>query len=134
MLLFCPVTVIVGLAVRDRAFDAPSLTDARSVFEVKNWGPSQCTPIRWKEEWHKRPVFRRCYASHTSEDEPYPYYQFNEDVQSAGLGAGLEQGVGGRSVRRWTANELNGNVPFSLLSFLFLPSFFLRYLHTFIRE
>ena len=55
----CPITVIVGLALRDNAFDAPSLTSARRVFNVRNLGPVQCTPLRWKEEKLKVPVLRR---------------------------------------------------------------------------
>jgi Protein of unknown function (DUF3435) len=49
MLIFCPITVVVGLAIRDKAFDAINLTSAQAVFGVRNWGLVQCTPLRWKE-------------------------------------------------------------------------------------
>jgi hypothetical protein len=74
MLLFCPITVIVGLALHDQAFAAPSLISAEAVFNVQNWGPVKYTPIRWKDEWLKKPIFRLCDASGTLTDEPQPYY------------------------------------------------------------
>jgi len=45
LLVFCPITVVVGLAIRDKAFDAVNLTSAQAVFEVRNWGPVRCTPL-----------------------------------------------------------------------------------------
>jgi hypothetical protein len=59
MLILCPILAFVNLAIRDKAFAAPSLTSARRIFTVKNTGPVQCTPLRWKEEMLKVPVFRR---------------------------------------------------------------------------
>jgi hypothetical protein len=59
LLVFCPVTVVVSLAIRDKEFDAANLTSAQAVFDVRNWGPVQCTPLRWKESMLKTPVFRR---------------------------------------------------------------------------
>jgi hypothetical protein len=41
MLIFCPITVVVGLAIRDKAFAAVNLMSAQAVFEVGNWGPVQ---------------------------------------------------------------------------------------------
>jgi hypothetical protein len=107
-LIFCLVTVIVSLAVHDGAFAAPSLTSVSRVFQVKNRGPVKCTPLRWKKEWLKRPVFRRfddsvvpanassAAAEHAgggasgsqddrSEDkplryEPVPYHQLRDDM------------------------------------------------------
>jgi hypothetical protein len=36
--------------------DAPSLTSVRAVFEIKNTGAGQVTPLRWKE-WLNDPYF-----------------------------------------------------------------------------
>jgi hypothetical protein len=52
-------TLKLLIAVHDGAFAAPSLTSVSRVFQVKNRGPVKCTPLRWKKEWLKRPVFRR---------------------------------------------------------------------------
>jgi hypothetical protein len=45
-LMFCLITVIIGLAVHDGAFDARNLTTVKSVFGVKNSSPVRCTPLR----------------------------------------------------------------------------------------
>ena len=123
MLILCPITVIVSLALRDKAFDAPSLTSARRVFNVKNLGPVHCTPLRWKEEMLKVPVFRRVddgppppTSDHTDTDtdidtdmvDPFPYWALRDTLMQQTLDAGLEQALGPRAWRRWTANEVNG--------------------------
>ena len=124
MLLFCPITVIVGLALRDKAFAAPSLTTAEAVFNVKNWGPVGCTPIRWKEKWLKKPIFRHCDASGTSPDKPQPYYMLRADMERETLESGFEEALGPRAIRRWTANEVNGTFYLSTLAarYTLIPS------------
>jgi hypothetical protein len=57
--IFCPITHLVSLAIADGAFEAPSLTTAERVFEHKVWGPVVCTPLSWKQEKLKTPIFRR---------------------------------------------------------------------------
>ncbi|KAK3364880.1 hypothetical protein B0T24DRAFT_712198 [Lasiosphaeria ovina] len=56
--ILCPITIVISQALRDNAFDAPSLVSAARVFRIRNLGPVKCTPIRWKEFWLKMPVFR----------------------------------------------------------------------------
>ncbi|KAJ4307316.1 hypothetical protein N0V88_000699 [Collariella sp. IMI 366227] len=58
-LVFCFISVIVSLALHDGAFQASNLTSAKDVFQIKNRGPVKYTPLYWREEWLKRPVFRR---------------------------------------------------------------------------
>src|SRR5689334_23913312 len=57
--IFCPITYLVSLAIADGAFEAPSLTTAERVFEHKVWGPVVCTPLTWKQEMLKTPIFCR---------------------------------------------------------------------------
>lgn len=49
-LLFCPILVLVSLALADEAFDAIDLTSPSQIFQIKNKGPVQCTAFRWKQE------------------------------------------------------------------------------------
>jgi hypothetical protein len=135
-LIFCLITVIVSLAVHDSAFAAPSLTSVRRVFQVKNRGPVKCTPLRWKKEWLKRPVFRRfddsiipaiassAAAEHTgggasgsqddrSEDEPrhyepLPYHKLRDDMERQSLDYGCERPIEPKAWRRGAANAANG--------------------------
>ncbi len=94
--------------MRDGAFDAPSLTNVRSVFGVKNSGPVQCTPLRWKEEWLKRPVFRRYHGPDLSKDEALQYSKLRQDMAQQSLDAGQEQAMEPKDFRRGAANEANG--------------------------
>jgi hypothetical protein len=45
------------LAIADRAFDTPSLTTAEQVFEHRVWGLVVYTPLNWKQEKLKTPIF-----------------------------------------------------------------------------
>ncbi|KAK4195369.1 hypothetical protein QBC40DRAFT_310712 [Triangularia verruculosa] len=78
--IFCLITIIVSIAVHDRAFDTRNLTSVASVFGIKNTGPVQCTPLRWKKEWLKRPVFRRFNGSEISEHEAMQYPRLRDDM------------------------------------------------------
>jgi hypothetical protein len=42
MLIFCPITVVVSLAIRDKVFNAINFGSAQAVFGVRDWGPVQC--------------------------------------------------------------------------------------------
>ena len=108
LLIFCPVTHIVGLALDDNAFESKHLTSAERVFTVKNQAPAECTPLRWKEEWLKKPVFRRVDGSGTSPDEALLYHTMREDVKHGSLDAGMPRALTMRAWRRWRANGLNG--------------------------
>ncbi|KJZ70767.1 hypothetical protein HIM_09851 [Hirsutella minnesotensis 3608] len=110
-LLFCIITVIVSLAISDQAFDAPSLTSACKVFQLRNRGARQCTELRWKEEWLKRPVFRGFDGSSVSQEKPLPYHKLNDDMERQTLDAGFEKAFGPRAFRRGAANAANGKAP-----------------------
>ncbi|KAK3940940.1 FluG domain-containing protein [Diplogelasinospora grovesii] len=110
-LIFCLISVIVSLAIADRAFHAPSLTSARRVFETKNLGPVKCTPLRWKEEWLKRPVFRRFNGPIVSEDEPLQYHKLRDDMGRQSLDSGSEKEMEPKDWRRGAANKANGKAP-----------------------
>jgi Protein of unknown function (DUF3435) len=99
---------LVSLAIRDKAFDAVNLTSAQAVFEVRNWGPVQCTPLRWKESMLRTPVFRRVDGQDVSQDKPFPYANLRDSMERQTLDAGMEVPLGPRAFRRWTANEANG--------------------------
>lgn len=107
-LIFCLVTVIISIAVHDGAFDAPSLVNVKSVFGVKNSGPVRCTPLRWKSEWLKRPVFRRFQGPEISEDEALQYSKLRYDMAQQSLDAGQEKAMEPKDFRRGAANEANG--------------------------
>ncbi|KAI5866135.1 hypothetical protein GGS23DRAFT_594281 [Durotheca rogersii] len=57
-LILCAITVMMAHALRDHAFDAPSLTNAARVLRA---GPAftKCTPLRREGSMLKTPVFRR---------------------------------------------------------------------------
>ncbi|KAK3935373.1 hypothetical protein QBC46DRAFT_453549 [Diplogelasinospora grovesii] len=110
-LMFCLITVIISIAIDDKAFDAPSLTSVRRVFGVKNTGPVTCTPLRWKKEWLKRPVFRRFNGPDLSEDEALQYPKLRDDMGRQSLDAGEEKPMQPKDWRRGAANEANGKAP-----------------------
>jgi hypothetical protein len=101
---------MVGHALDDNAFASEHLTSADRVFAVRNLPPVHCTPLRWKDEWLKKPVFRRVDSSGTSPDEALLYHTLNEDIKNQSLDAGMETALTGRAWRRWTSNNLNGTL------------------------
>ncbi|KAL2024965.1 hypothetical protein VTK56DRAFT_3664 [Thermocarpiscus australiensis] len=109
--IFCLITLIVSIAVHNRAFDARNLTSVASVYEVRNSGPVQCTPLRWKKEWLKRPVFCRFNGSEISEHEAMQYSRLRDDMARQSLEAGQEKPMQPKDFRRGAANEANGNAP-----------------------
>lgn len=104
------VSVIVSLAVHDGAFAVSKLTSGRDVFQVKNRGPVKCTPLRWKGEWLKRPVFRRYDDSVVEEEsderkhQPLPYQKLYDDMARQSLDAGEENAIEPKAWRRGAAN------------------------------
>lgn len=107
-LIFCPITVILALALHDHAFDATSLTDASSVFESQVWGPTECTPLRWKEDMLKVPVFRRIRGCDLSTNEAMTYSKLSYDMARQSLDSGHEKAWTPRFARRGAANAANG--------------------------
>ncbi|KAK4151935.1 hypothetical protein C8A00DRAFT_44942 [Chaetomidium leptoderma] len=91
-LIFCFITIIVSLAVHDRAFAAPKFASVRGVFEARNKGLVKCIPLRWKEEWLKRPVFRQYDESIAEEEpderkyQPLPYRKLHYDMERHRVG------------------------------------------------
>jgi hypothetical protein len=94
-LIFCPITHLISLALADGAFEAPSLTTPERVFEHKVWGPVMCTPLRWKQEKLKTPIFRRDELATdrciTSVETALPYSQFRDCLNRLGLAAGFQE-------------------------------------------
>lgn len=113
-LIFCFISIIVSLAVHDRAFAAPKFASVRGVFQARNQGPVKCTPLRWKEEWLKRPVFRQHNDSIAEEEsnerkyQPLPYRKLHYDMERQSLGAGEENAIEPKAWRRRAANAADG--------------------------
>jgi hypothetical protein len=134
MLIFYFISVIVSLALYDGAFQASTLTSARAVFQIKNRGPTKYTPLRWKKEWLKRPIFRSC-DSPASEDRldklrnetslllsgtpsddsaledgqfrPLPYHKLRDNMGQQSLDAGEEKPLQPKDFCRGAANTAN---------------------------
>ena len=122
-MIFCFISIIVSLAVRDRAFAVSKFTSVRKIFQAKNRGPVKCTPLRWKEEWLKRPVFRQHDESIAEEEsdesiaeeesdereyQPLPYHRLHYDMERQSLDAGEENKIEPKAWRRGAANVANG--------------------------
>ncbi|KAF7944137.1 hypothetical protein EAE96_010541 [Botrytis aclada] len=103
--IFCPITHLIALALADNAFEAPSLSTPKLVFEHKIHGPIFCTPLNWKAEKLKTPIFRRYKA--TSPDSltaPLPYSQFRDCLNRLGCATGFQEKLTSYCFRRGTAN------------------------------
>ncbi|KAL5315971.1 hypothetical protein ACEPPN_016845 [Leptodophora sp. 'Broadleaf-Isolate-01'] len=105
--IFCPITHLVSLAVADGAFEAPSLTTAERVFEHKVWGPVVCTPLTWKPEMLKTPIFRRADGVVTSSTLALTYSQFRDCLNRLGLAAGFLEKLTSYCFLRGTANVVD---------------------------
>jgi hypothetical protein len=55
--IFCLVTLMVSIAILDKAFDSLTLTSIRAVFDARVSSPISYMPLRWKKEWLKWPIF-----------------------------------------------------------------------------
>ncbi|KAK0701742.1 hypothetical protein B0T26DRAFT_528887 [Lasiosphaeria miniovina] len=68
------------------------------------------TPLRWKEEWLKRPVFRQYDESIIEEEseerkyQPLPYHKLRYDMERQSLDAGEENSTEPKAWRRGAAN------------------------------
>ncbi|PIL29042.1 hypothetical protein GSI_09090 [Ganoderma sinense ZZ0214-1] len=109
-LIFCPVSVIVSLALADGAFEAENMTSFRQVLSART-RPLNCTVFRWKKKWLKRPIFRRCDPSGVSDVEPLQYPKLNDDMARQSLDSGCEKAMEPKVWRRGAANAVNGKAP-----------------------
>jgi hypothetical protein len=108
-LLFCPLLLIISLALDDKAFDADCLTDAKSILGVEVPSGMSCIPFRWKKFMLKTPVFRRIHNNGIlSKDEAMRYYKLRDDMGRQSQDAGFEQKWTPRFARRGAANAANG--------------------------
>ncbi|RFU74047.1 domain containing, partial [Trichoderma arundinaceum] len=64
--IFCPITIIISLALRDNPFDAPGLNNAQRVLQIRNFSP-EISKREWKaagiEEDLDLKAFRRMAAN-----------------------------------------------------------------------
>lgn len=104
-LIFCIVTLIVSVAVLDGAFESSTLTNVEAVFRVAVSGPVTSVPLRWKKEWLKRPVFRRCNGD---PDSPLPYRTLHDYMGRQSLDMGYEKPIEPKAWRRNVGNTVNG--------------------------
>jgi Protein of unknown function (DUF3435) len=106
--IFCPITHLVSLALADSTFEAPSLTTPERIFEYKVWGLVLCTPLRWKQEKLKTPIFRRNKRTADkgipSPQTAVPYSQFRDYLNRLGRAAGFKETLTSYCFRRGTAN------------------------------
>jgi hypothetical protein len=109
--IFCPITHLVSLALADDAFDPPSLTTSKLVFEHKVMGPVLCTPIDWKQEKLKTPIFRRDERTPDRSiplpETALPYSQFKDCLNRLGRAAGFKETLTSYCFRRGTANVVD---------------------------
>ncbi|KAL8310676.1 hypothetical protein RB597_010495 [Gaeumannomyces tritici] len=111
-LIFCPVSIIIALALHDHAFDAPSLTNASRVLGTNISGSRECMPLRWKQSMLKIPVFRRFGRNGVlSDTEAMLYAKLRDDLGRQSLEAGFEVCWTPGFFRRGAANAANGNAP-----------------------
>ncbi|CAJ2512698.1 Uu.00g008170.m01.CDS01 [Anthostomella pinea] len=108
-LIFCPVSLIIGIALDDCAFDAPSVVDASSVMKVKPLGPMQCILLRWKESMRRKAVFRRIKGAELSDGEAMTYAKLRDDMGEQSLNAGFEERWTPKFCKRGAGNTVNGD-------------------------
>ncbi|KAK4222417.1 hypothetical protein QBC38DRAFT_549244 [Podospora fimiseda] len=78
---------------------------------LRKW--KRCTPLRWKEEWLKRPVFRRHEDSVGYSDErkyqPLSYQKLHDDMERQSLDDAEENAIEPKAWRRGAANVANAH-------------------------
>jgi hypothetical protein len=104
-LIFCLITLIVSIAVLDGTFESSTLTSVDAVFAVGISGPVSYLPLRWKKEWLKRPVFRRCDGDVNS---PLPYRTLHDYMDRQSLDMGCEKPIRPKDWRRNVGNTVSG--------------------------
>ncbi|KAI9512816.1 FluG domain-containing protein [Russula earlei] len=88
----------------DGAFESPTQTGVDAVFAASISGPVSYLPLRWKEEWLKRPVFRRCDGDLNS---PLSYRTLHDYVGRQTLDMGYEMPIKPKDWRMNVGNEAN---------------------------
>jgi hypothetical protein len=110
---------MVNLALVDNAFNAPSLTSAEKIFNHKVWGPVSCTPLHWKPEMLKIPLFRHYEQTVdgviTSPNKPLLYSHFRDCLNQLGRATGFKDKLISYCFRRGTANAINGRHPLTFV-------------------
>lgn len=102
------IIMILSFALRDKAFDAQGLEDARSVLSLVVWGPTECMEFRWKREKLKTPIFRRIKNGVVSDTEAMTYGDLNDAMGRQSLDAGNEKKWTAKFGRRAAGNAVNG--------------------------
>ncbi|KAL7786357.1 FluG domain-containing protein [Trichoderma ceciliae] len=109
--IFCPVTIMISLALRDKAFHAPGLDSVHQVFRIKNIGPVNCTHFRWKDSMLKIPIFRRYEGNSLSSNRPLQYSTLRDELKREWHDAGNEEDIDLKAFRRMAANGINSKAP-----------------------
>ncbi|KAG9232492.1 FluG domain-containing protein [Amylocarpus encephaloides] len=111
--ILCPISHMLVRAIRDDAILVDGYTSAEPFFgtDLPSEGMS-AFKVHWKEEWLKRPVFRRSVWTANgwvkSKTEPMPYSTYNFYINRLGRNAGFEDQLTSYCFRRGTANAVNG--------------------------
>ncbi|KAH7309929.1 FluG domain-containing protein [Stachybotrys elegans] len=113
-IIFCALSTMLSLALHDKAFDAPSLTDASAIFSKQPPRFQQCIPLRWKKSMLKTPVFRRYRGTTLSGIEAMLYSKLRDDMGQQSLDSGHEKKWTPRFARRGASNAANGDAPDSV--------------------
>ncbi|KAH7012294.1 FluG domain-containing protein [Microdochium trichocladiopsis] len=106
--IFCLINTVIVAALRDGAFAAKGLTTAASIYNLQIPKRMQCLPLRWKEEWLKRPIFRMCGTSDPISEPPMTYDWLSSDLKRQSLEAGFEHAITPRAFRRGVSDAING--------------------------
>jgi Protein of unknown function (DUF3435) len=121
--ILCPISYILSRAILDSAILVDGYTSAEPFFNTHLSDQSMSAiKVNWKEEWLKRPLFRRSVRTVSgwvkSKTEPmtYPTYAFYLD--RLGRDTGFEDKLTSYCFRRGTANAVNGTSDMLNLCFL----------------
>lgn len=105
--IFCPITIIISIALRDKAFSVDLLDSAQRVFGIKG-GATKPTSLHWKEDMLKIPLFRAYESNELSPNRPLPYHKLKDDSKRIWEDAGNEEHFTLKVFRRMAANGING--------------------------
>lgn len=106
-IIFCPITIIISIALRDKAFSVDLLNNAQNVFRIKA-NATKPTVLHWKESMLKVPVFRQYTGTTLSPDRPLQYYILRDESKRVWEDAGNEEHFTLKVFRRMAANGING--------------------------
>jgi hypothetical protein len=106
-IIFCPITIIISIALRDKAFAVDQLNNAQSVFRIRA-GATKSTTLHWKPSILKVPVFRQYTGTALSPDRPLQYHILRDESKRVWEDAGNEEHFTLKVFRRGAANGING--------------------------